>query len=87
MYNNSLHGSHSREDTFPCYKKIRREYRLVRDFTFIMPYEVSRAFYLGVLEQTHSQTTETNSLTFLLLLLRRYEVVLESYLVHDITIY
>ena len=62
---------------------ITREYRLVRDFTFIMPYEVSRAFYLGALEQTHSKATETNSLTFLLLLLRRYEVVLESYLVHD----
>ena len=30
-----------------------------------------------------AETTETNSLTFLLLLLRRYEFVLGSYLVRD----
>ena len=36
-----------------CYKKITREHRLVWDFTFIMHYKVSRAFYLGELEQIH----------------------------------
>ena len=41
MYNNSLHGFHSREDKFLCYKKITREYRLVRDFNSITRYEVS----------------------------------------------
>ena len=29
------------KDTYLCYKKITREYRLVRDFNFIIPYEVS----------------------------------------------
>ena len=53
---------------------MTREYRLVRDFNFITLYEVSRSVLglLGVLEQILSLTTETNSLTFLLLLLRRY---------------
>ena len=37
-----------------CCRKITREYRLVRDFNFIMLYEVSRVFYLGVLEQIHT---------------------------------
>ena len=44
-----------------------------------MLYEVSAAFYLGLL----ANHTETNSLTFLLLLLRHYEFMLGSYLVHD----
>jgi len=33
--------------TYLCYKKITREYRLVRDVDFIMPYEVSQSVLLG----------------------------------------
>ena len=43
MYNNSLHGFHSREDTFLCYKKITREYHLVQDFNSITRYKVSQS--------------------------------------------
>ena len=46
MYNNSLDGFHSREDTFLCYKKITREYRLVQDFNSITCYEVSQSVLL-----------------------------------------
>ena len=46
MYNNSLDGFHSREDTYLCYKKITREYRLTRDFNFITCYEVSQSILL-----------------------------------------
>ena len=46
MYNNSLHGFHSREDTFLCYKNITREYRLVRDFNSITRYEDSQSVLL-----------------------------------------
>ena len=46
MYNNSLHGFHSREDTFLCCKKITREYRLIRDFNSITRYEVSQSVLL-----------------------------------------
>ena len=46
MYNNSPHGFHSREDTFLCYKKITREYRLVRDFNSITRYEDSQSVLL-----------------------------------------
>ena len=42
----SLHGFHSREDTFLCYKKITKEYRLVRDFNSITRYEVSKRVLL-----------------------------------------
>ena len=41
MYNNSLHRFHSF-----CYKKITREYRLVRDFNFIILNEVSQSILL-----------------------------------------
>ena len=33
--------------TYLCYKKITREYRLVRDFNFIIPYAVSQSVLLG----------------------------------------
>ena len=46
LYNNSLHGFHSRKDTFLCYKKITRECRLVRDFNSITRYEVSQSVLL-----------------------------------------
>ena len=44
--NNSLNGFHSREETYLCYKKITREYRLIRDFNFITRYEVSQSVLL-----------------------------------------
>ena len=47
MHNNSLYGFHYCKDTYLCYKKITREYRLVRDFNFIIPYEVSQSVLLG----------------------------------------
>ena len=47
MHNNSLYGFHYCKDTYLCYTKIMREYRLVRDFNFIMPYEVSQSVLLG----------------------------------------
>ena len=37
---------HSWEDTLLCYKKITREYRLVRDINFITRYEVSHSVLL-----------------------------------------
>ena len=43
MYNNSLHGFHSCKYIELCYKKITREYRLVRDFNFIVLDEVSQS--------------------------------------------
>ena len=46
MYNNSLDGFHSWEDTYLCYKKMMREYRLTRDFNFITRYEVSQSVLL-----------------------------------------
>ena len=53
MYNNSLDGFHSREDTYLCYKKITREYRLIWDFNFENTLRsFSERFTLtGVLEQ------------------------------------
>ena len=47
MHNNSLYGFHYCKDTYLCYKKITREYHLVRDFNFIIPYEVPQSFLLG----------------------------------------
>ena len=48
MHNNSLYGFHYCKDTYLCYKKITREYRLVRGFNFITPYEVSQSVLLGL---------------------------------------
>ena len=47
MHNNSLYGFHYCKDIYLCYKKITREYCLVRDFNFIIPYEVSQSVLLG----------------------------------------
>ena len=58
MHNNSLYGFHYCKDTYLCYKKITREYRLVRDFNFIIPYEVSQSVLLGC--------TRTDKLTFVI---------------------
>ena len=46
LLNNLLHGFHSWEDTYLCYKKTTREYRLIRDFNFITRYEVSQSVSL-----------------------------------------
>ena len=67
-------------------KKMTREYRLVRDFNFSILDEVSQSVL--VLRCTRTDTFVYNikqiqTLTFLLLLLRCSEFVLESYLVHD----
>ena len=54
MYKNSLDGFHSWEDTYLCYKKITREYRLIWDFNFVHVTKFLRALYFGVLKQMHS---------------------------------
>ena len=47
MHNNSLCGFHYCKDTYLCYKKIMREYRLVGDVNFIITYEVSQSVLFG----------------------------------------
>ena len=61
-----------------------REYRLVRDFNFITLYEVSQSVLLRC-TQTDIFVNNRNKFSpaSLLLLLRCYECMLGSYLVHD----
>ena len=81
MYNNSLDGFHSREDTYLCYKKITREYRLIRDFNLIARYEVSQSVLLGCTRtcmRTDTFVNNKNISSNLSSLDRRWEFVLGS---------
>ena len=81
MYNNLLHGFYSCKDTLLSYKKITREYRLDRDFNFIMDYEASQ----GVLRCTRTNTfiNKFSNLSANVQYSDVPEFVLGFYLVHD----
>ena len=65
-----------------CYKKITREYRLVRDFNFIILYEVSQGFLLRC-TQTNTFVHKFSNLSAPVQCSDVPEFMLGFYLVHD----